>query len=246
MKLKLFIVTLLSLTLLGSSLVLADNGFEYIQSRLDGTLNFLVDGESWYPQDVDGSTLTPIVYNNRTYIPVRSLLEHTGAGVDYIADTRTVVLDFSTVQSAGGIDKSSPVLMTRLSKSSPNNDGVINEATLNFSRNPDYLDLDSDGDGISTSIEYTYDLSSDVTIEVDGKMTDMSLDELVHSEILWALESGGQVDLRYNPDADKAITALSINTTQDDTEEAIKLASIIDIEIEISGPPYVITIHITY
>lgn len=250
MKSKLFLITLLSLTLLGSSLITGDNGFENIEARLDGRLNFVVDGEAWYPEDVDGSSLTPILFNDRTYIPVRALLEHTGAGVDYVADTRTVLLDFTKIQNTYSptkeVDKSTPLLYQGLIKDDTTGGGGGRVSLTTFSRNPDYVDPDDDGDGLPTSIEYTYDLDSDADIIVDGKELDLSLEELIRSETLWRLEAGGQVALSHDPDQDVAITTLEIHTIEDETEENMELARKVDIEVEISGPPFKITVRIKF
>jgi hypothetical protein len=250
MKSKLFLITLLSLTLLGSSLVTGDNGYENIEARLDGRLNFVVDGEAWYPEDVNGSSLTPILFNDRTYIPVRTLLEHTGAGVDYVADTRTVLLDFTKIQNTytpqKSVDKSTPLLYQGLVRDDVSGSGSGKVSVTTFSRNPDYLDPDDDGDGIPTSIEYTYDLDSDADIIVDGNELELSLDELIRSETLWRLETGGQVALSHDPDEDVAITSLEILTQQGGTEESMELAREVDIEVEISGPPFKITVRIKF
>lgn len=84
-----------------------EDTIEKIEALLVQELNFEVDGEVWEPKDVDGSPLTPILYNDRTYVPVRSLLEDKGVGVGYVADTKTVTLDYST------IDRPIPFALTK-------------------------------------------------------------------------------------------------------------------------------------
>lgn len=53
-----------------------------------------VDGEYWQPRDLDGTILYPIIYNGRSYVPVRALLENKGVKVDYDAVERTIILDY--------------------------------------------------------------------------------------------------------------------------------------------------------
>lgn len=63
-----------------------------INAQLANDMGFMVDGEMWQPKDVDGSLLSPIIYNGRSYVPVRALLEAKGVQVSYDEKTRTIIL----------------------------------------------------------------------------------------------------------------------------------------------------------
>jgi len=55
-------------------------------------LKIKIDGEVFTPKDEDGSVLRPIIYDGRTYLPVRALGEALGVVVDWNPETKTVDL----------------------------------------------------------------------------------------------------------------------------------------------------------
>lgn len=73
----------------------------YTNANVDITLN----GESFVPKDADGNAVPIIIYNDRTYLPVRALGEAVGMNVDWKGETETVILgedkDAITVTSLG-------------------------------------------------------------------------------------------------------------------------------------------------
>lgn len=66
-----------------------------IEAYLANDIKFKVDGESWQPKNVDGTLLYPIIFNGRSYVPVRSLLENKGVKVDFDDSERTIILNYS-------------------------------------------------------------------------------------------------------------------------------------------------------
>ncbi len=70
---------------------IAGSSIEAIQANLAHDIKFVVDGESWEATD-GGVKQSPIVYNGKTYLPVRALGEALGVAVDWDNDTRTVYL----------------------------------------------------------------------------------------------------------------------------------------------------------
>jgi len=109
MKTNKLLIIIFTLVLVFSVVGFGNEAIEKIEAYLVSDLKFEVDGEEWSPKDVDGSPLIPLNFKGRTYVPVRSLLEDKGVTVGYEADTRTVLLDYSTIKP---IDKASPLLMT--------------------------------------------------------------------------------------------------------------------------------------
>ncbi len=228
MKKKLFVMTLIAVLTL-SAVVYAADHVTKIEAYLVNDLNFNVDGSSWSPKEVDGSPLTPIIYNDRTYVPVRSLLEDKGVTVGFDADSRTVILDYSTMDY---IDKSTPLLMQSLA--APTGGGGAGKAT--FRINPDFEPI-----AIPMEQEYSFDMAQDAMIMVDGKEIEGSIDELMMLAENWNMKS---IELDID-EASGAVKSASI-TSIGDSEEDQALARKFGIEIEISGPPWKIKITIKF
>jgi len=182
-------VLALSLVLVLSISVFAfgDDHVTKVEAFLAGDLNFDVDGEAWVPKDVDGSDLTPIIYKDRTYIPVRSLLEDKGVTVGYEADTRTVLLDYSTINVAKPIDKASPLLFDTLmadGSGGGSGGGKVSYEEFSVEKNPNF-DIES----MEMTQEMNFDLDADADIILDGRSLEKSIDELLASENEWKLNS---------------------------------------------------------
>ena len=63
-----------------------------ITAYLDDMLHMTFNGEAFIPREIDGSELSPILYKDRTYLPVRAIAEKTGVYVDYVDETAEVRL----------------------------------------------------------------------------------------------------------------------------------------------------------
>lgn len=70
---------------------------QQITASLASDIQFSVKGKAWAPKDADGSALYPIIYNDRTYLPVRAIGDALGVKVDWNNDTRTVILGEAAV-----------------------------------------------------------------------------------------------------------------------------------------------------
>jgi hypothetical protein len=64
-----------------------------VSATMDKSIMMLWNGSPFTPVEADGSVLSPIVYNNRTYLPARALLEKAGYTVGYNAATKTILID---------------------------------------------------------------------------------------------------------------------------------------------------------
>lgn len=73
---------------------------QQISASLATDIQFTVKGKAWAPKDADGSALYPIIYNDRTYLPVRAVGDALGVKVDWNNDTRTVILGDAAVTPA--------------------------------------------------------------------------------------------------------------------------------------------------
>ena len=63
-----------------------------VSVTLDDTLQMRLNGEAFYPTEADGTPLEPLLHNDRTYLPVRAILERVGVFVDFESDTNTVIM----------------------------------------------------------------------------------------------------------------------------------------------------------
>lgn len=92
MKKRMIVVVSLLMVFAFTAGVVATPAVQSITANLATDFKFVVDGESWQPAETDGSAMYPIVYKDRTYLPVRAVGEALGVKVDWNADTRTVIL----------------------------------------------------------------------------------------------------------------------------------------------------------
>lgn len=65
---------------------------ENIVAILNRLVKIKLDGRDYIATDLDGTTLYPITYNGRTYLPVRALADALSVAVDYDPLTDTVYL----------------------------------------------------------------------------------------------------------------------------------------------------------
>jgi len=230
-------VLALSLILVLSLSVMAfgDDHVTKVEAFLAGNLNFNVDGEQWVPKDVDGSDLTPIIYKDRTYIPVRSLLEDKGVTVGYEAETRTVLLDYSTMAEIKPIDKASPLLMTAVMPDDGGGGGKATFKELSIKKNPNF-----EIETMEMTQEMNFDLSADAEIVIDGRKVETSIDELLAAESKWNLDA---TTMKINVETG-LVEMISISTH--DPDEAVASKIDIDGTIEISCCPLKIKIIVNF
>jgi len=228
---KLFII-ILALVLVFSIVGFGNELIEKVEAYLVSDLNFEVDGEDWSPKDVDGSPLTPLNYNGRTYVPVRSLLEDKGVTVGYEADTRTVLLDYSTMNH---IDKSSPLLMKVSADGPGGGSGKVTWNKISIEKNPNF-----DLGNISYKQEITLEVAEDGKVYSWGSngRTEMSLEELASSDESIAVEKAS-----FNIDEETGIVT-SMELFQ--SEEKARMDDGFHIIIRVTSDPFKIHIIIEW
>jgi hypothetical protein len=212
---------LLSIPIVG----FGDATIDKIESYLVKDMKFKVDGEFWQPKDVDGTLLYPIIFNGRSYVPVRALLEDKGVKVDFNNSERTIILDYPVNSGTNSIDDwEVPV-------------GIIND---NGEWEPPIGTIDEQGEWVPPSDKYMItdsgmpnrifmhvidntlryeltfnnksslnDLSSDITLDfdlnIDTKMIinekEISIRDITEDGIAYLLEGG--IDGKYTIEADK-------------------------------------------
>ncbi|MHB1151119.1 MAG: stalk domain-containing protein [Eubacteriales bacterium] len=209
------------LTVSGFAVGAANN--QKIEAVLVNDVAFNVDGNAWSPKDVDGSPLTPIIYNGRTYVPVRSLLEDKGVTVGFDDKTRTVLLDYSTL-----IDKSTPLLF----KTTPGAGNTFKDFTITRNRNFEPANL-------TMEQEYSFKLTDNATFTADGKA--LNLADAVRTK--WTEElNSAKFEIDEKTGEVKSVTLTTLGDSDADQDQLKK----VNITIEISGPPWKVKITIRF
>lgn len=72
--------------------VSANDVFKEITARVSYDIKMMLNGKEFNPKEDDGTQLTPIVYNDRTYLPVRALCDAIGVDVKWEGKTKTLLL----------------------------------------------------------------------------------------------------------------------------------------------------------
>ncbi|QUI21675.1 hypothetical protein HZI73_04925 [Vallitalea pronyensis] len=89
-RVKILLSLVLVLTVMNMSH--ASSTQKEIQAIQDHAINMSLNKQTFVAKEEDGTILAPIIYNNRTYLPVRQLAEAIGVSVDWDNQTRTVIL----------------------------------------------------------------------------------------------------------------------------------------------------------
>ena len=100
---KKVILSVLAVTAVVSSFivgVIAADSIQNITAQINYGMTMRVNNQEWHPTETDGTEIRPIVYNDRTYLPVRAICDKLGVAVDYDANTQTVLIGENTVQTA--------------------------------------------------------------------------------------------------------------------------------------------------
>lgn len=227
----LMIVLLLSMSLI----TFGADTFMKIQATMAGDMKFLVDGKSWTPKDVDGSALTPLLYNGRTYLPVKALLEEKGVTIGYEADTKTVLIDYSTFEK---MDDSSPVLIEDVIMGTGSGAGKATFKEFTITKNTDLRT-----NTFPREIVYNFALADNAVIMVDGKPVDMTISDLAKSGMKWTM--GDMIKLGHDTALGDTISSVELTTTSG-VGQGEALALKVTVTIEISGPPLNIKITIKF
>lgn len=233
MKNKHILLIMIAVLLSFSLITFGADSMQKIQATMSGELKFLVDGQSWSPKDVDGSSLTPLLYNGRTYIPVKALLEDKGVTVGYDATNKTVLIDYSTIT---GIEKSSPVLIKDVMASSGMGAGKATFKEFTITKNRELSPSAFHGE-----LTYTYDLADNAVIMVDGKPIDMTLTDLAKAGTKWTM--GDSIRLGHDTALGNSLSSVEFTT---DNGQGESLNSKITITVEISYPPLRIKITVKF
>lgn len=242
-------VLLLSIPIVG----FGDATIDKIESYLAKDMKFKVDGEFWQPKDLDGTLLYPIIFNGRSYVPVRSLLENKGVKVDFNNSERTIVLDYPANSGTISIDGwKAPVGIINDNGEWEPPIGTINEQGEWVPPSDNYMIIDSGmPNRISMNVldntlkyELTFnsksflnDLSSNITLDfdlnIDTKIIinrkEISVKDITEDGVTYLLEGG--IDGKYTIEADKTtkdIKLISFDGTQIKSTDEINSGVIVN------------------
>lgn len=199
MKKKLVVLVSLILLLILPIAGLGAITVDKIESYLVADMRFKVDGEYWQPKDVDGTLLYPIIYNGRSYVPARALLENKGVKVDFDDLKRTILLDYPL---------NDPELNLKVDTRMPNRISMnvvddTNKYELTFNNESPLNDLLS-----NTDLEF--DLNKDTRIIINGK--EMSIHDITEEGMIFLLEDGADGKYTIETDRDnKSIRLISFS-----------------------------------
>lgn len=103
-------ITLTSLAMLGclGTGVYAGSNLQEIKAYLNPGIKFKVDGQPVQLKNSSGAVITPISYNNTTYLPVRAISDLLGVTVNFDGKSNTIQLGEQSegVSIAAGFDSS--------------------------------------------------------------------------------------------------------------------------------------------
>lgn len=70
----------------------ASTGIFKITAEINPNINYRLNGEKFVPKDMDGSEMDTIIYNGRSYVPLRAVADALDVPVDWDAVTSTIIL----------------------------------------------------------------------------------------------------------------------------------------------------------
>lgn len=98
---KMIIATMVfGMALTGSAGVYAGTNLQKISAYLNHSIGFKVNGSAYAPVDQNGKKLSPITYNDTTYLPVRALADALNVPVTFDAKNNQVILGSSGTAAA--------------------------------------------------------------------------------------------------------------------------------------------------
>ncbi|MGE5328957.1 MAG: DUF5050 domain-containing protein [Deltaproteobacteria bacterium] len=90
MKKSKWLMLILIVSLSINGIVFAQSSVRAIKAYINDQVKMTFNGEFFKPTDEDGTFLNPIIYNNRSYLPVRAIAEKAGLIIGYDKDTNTI------------------------------------------------------------------------------------------------------------------------------------------------------------
>jgi hypothetical protein len=184
-KIKKSIMSLvvLGMTVSGAAGVYAGTNIQKITAYLNHDIGFTVNGTAYTPVDSNGKELAPITYQNRTYLPVRTIADVLKVPVEYEAKSGQVLI--GSGQPAGDATaemnltevKYSEVQAKEISKAFANFESFETPyAPQHMTKGDAYLKVGASDDGVSLIFSHMIVNISprDYSYSYDGKYFKLS------------------------------------------------------------------------
>jgi len=102
MKKSVFGVVVLGMTVAWAGGVYAGSNLQKITAYLNGNLDIQVNGTHFIAKDGNGNKLSPITYENTTYLPVRAVADAVNVPIDYDASKQQIRIGTGTTAPSAG------------------------------------------------------------------------------------------------------------------------------------------------
>lgn len=257
MKSKISLIVAVIMLLSFSMVSLGAVVVEKIEAYRADDMKFRVDGEMWQPRDVDGSPLSPIIHNGRSYVPARALLEEKDVEVDFDDKTRTIILNYPDWQDPDEDNGNSDPPKDKSKYWDPDGGKMPEKGDIlpgpivwqiggPYEELPDYtliIEAFKEMKPLMDETTTTFNVDKDTKVMVNGE--NWSIEDLVRSKKSFTVEGDldGRVRLKGDP---KSNTINHIQFDGREIKDADALASKIGIEVTFSGPPWKLTIKIKF
>ena len=221
---------------------------EKIDAYRADDMKFQVDGEMWQPKELDGSPLSPIIYKDRSYVPVRALLEDKDVKVDYDEAKRTIFLDYPDWTAPKGQKYWDPDLGKNPDIGDIISGPIVWKIGGPYEELPDYtliLEEFNKLNSVMDQTSVTLNLDEETKVMIDGKEWDIK--ELVEQKKTFNVSGEMDGNIQFRGDKkENAIKYIEFDgkdiTDGDSAQQSIK----VDWEVSFSGPPFKIKITIIF
>jgi len=186
MKNKKMIIGILALSIGLSSIAFADSTLKAVTAYINKGLKMTYDGKTFVPKETDGTEIYPLVYNNRTYLPLRAVSEKMGLTIDYTNTDNTICI------------KTKEYMENLNLNPSPDFPMVVKKPNIYLyptKKQDTTVKLNFSGDIFVTYPTYSSKISGwDVTAYPDGKIINKA-DNKEYSYLFW---EGKNADIKYD------------------------------------------------
>lgn len=256
MKSKISLVLAIVMILSFSVMSLGAAVVREIKAYVAEDMKFQVDGEMWQPKDLDGTPLAPIIYNGRSYVPARALLEEKDVKVNFDDETRTIILNYPDWQDPDEDNgKTEPPKDQRYWDPDAGKYPDIGDIIAGpivwriggpYEELPDYTLILEEFAKLSQVMEsntITMNLDKDAVVMISGR--EWKIEELVKAKKTFSVTGDSKGEMSFKGDK-KSDTIKLVQFDGKEIKEGDAVAQKIKWEVSFSGPPFKITITIRF
>ena len=253
MKKRISFILVAVLILSFSVVSLGEIVVQEVKAHLADDMKFQVDGKMWQPKDVDGTLLSPLIYKNRSYVPVRALLEEKDVDVGFDEKTRTIILNYPEYEPpVGEYDppKDQRYWDPDAGKYPLPGDIIAGPIVWKiggpYEELPDYtliLEEFAKLNQVMDSQTITMHLDRDAKVMVNGK--EWAIEELVKEKKVFTVNGDSKGEISFKGDK-KSDTIKLVQFDGKEIKEDQAPARKIEWEVSFSGPPFKIKITIRF